>query len=181
LTKPVMQTNSTPVAAAATQPPAPDCVSNHLDARLVGGGYGTGNDFGEIVIWNPSLDPCHLHGQVSFAGYYVDGSRDPYAVTAHPITSGVITMPGTMPPPRDGQDQSDYLVAFMMGPERDDANRPAALCRPQDEGTPEALVLTIGSVTIRTTNKDPGAAQVTSIYGCHGRVLLEGLQGPHQG
>ena len=115
VTKPVMPTGSTALTSAATQPPVPDCISSHLDARFVGGGYGTGNDFGEIVMWNPSREPCQLHGQVSFVGYYPDGSRDPNAITAHPITSGVITMPGNMPPPRDGQDQSDYLVALMMG------------------------------------------------------------------
>jgi hypothetical protein len=178
VTKPVMPTGSTALTSPAPQPPAPDCTSSHLDARFVGGGYGTGNDFGEIVIWNPGPEPCQLHGQVSFAGYYPDGSRDANAITEHPITSGIITLPSSMRPPRDGPDQSDYLVALLMGPERDDPSQPDALCRSQDEGTPAALVLAVGSVTIRTTNKDPGSAQNTSIYGCHGRVLLEDLQGP---
>jgi hypothetical protein len=167
-------------SSPTTQPSAPDCIASHLDARFLGGGFGTGNDFGEMVIWNPGPQPCQLHGRVGFAGYYADGSQDRNAVMEHPMGSGFITLPGTMPPPRDGQDTSDYLVALLMGPERDDATQPDLLCRPQDEGTPAALVLSIGSVTVRTTNKDPRSVQITSIYGCHGRVLLEDLHGPQQ-
>ena len=176
VTKPVMPTESTTPPAA--QPPAPDCASSHLDARFVGGGYATGSDFGEIVIWNRGPEPCQLHGRVRFAGYYPDGSRDPNAVTEHPMTTGRITLPSNMPAPRDGHDLSDYPAALMMGFERDDPDQPDALCRSQDEGTPALLVLGVGSVTMRTANEDPGSGRITSIYGCHGRVLLEDLQRP---
>lgn len=168
------------LTSPATLPSVPDCIAGHLNARFVGGGFGTGDDFGAVVIWNSGAQPCRLHGQVSLAGYYADGSKDHNAVMAHPIVTGFITLPSRMPPPRDGQDQSDYLVAFMMGTERDDRAQPDALCRPHDEGTPSALVLSVGSMTIRTTNMDAGSAQVRSIYGCHGRVLLEDLQGPQR-
>lgn len=172
MTKPVL---STVISSAAILPPAPSCRSGQLKARFVGGGYGTGNDFGAIVVWNPGPTPCQLHGPVSFAGYYSDGSRDPKAVPVRAITSGVIRLPGNMRPPRDGQDLSGYLAAYLMGPERDDSSQPNALCRRQDEGTPAILVLTIGSMTIRTANSDPGSVQVTGVYGCHGQVLLEDL------
>jgi hypothetical protein len=162
--------------SSATQPPA--CRAGQLDARFLGGGYGTGNDFGVLVSWNPGPTPCQLHGPVSFAGYYPDGSRDRNAGLAHPIPGGTITVPGGMPPPQDGQDLSGYLAAYLMGTERDDASQPNALCRRQDEASPATLVLSIGSVTIRTANTDPGSAQVTSVYGCYGRVLLENLQAP---
>jgi hypothetical protein len=175
VTKPVP---ATAASSAAILPPAPDCNSGQLAARFVGGGYGTGNDFGGIVIWNPGPTPCQLHGPVSFAGYYPDGSRDPNAVPVRAITGGVIRLPGNMRPPHDGQELSGYLTAALMGPERDDSSQPNALCRRQDEGTPAVLVLSIGSVTVRTTNSDPGSVNVTSVYGCHGWVLLEDLQGP---
>jgi hypothetical protein len=174
-----------PVAAPATvtstarsSAAPPDCRAGQLDARFVGGGYGTGNDFGTVAIWNPGPTPCQLHGPVSFAGYYPDGSRDRSAGLAHPIAGRTITVPGSMHSPRDGQDLSGYLSAHLMGTERDDASQPDALCRRQDEGTPATLVLSIGSLTFRTANADPGSVQVTSVYGCHGRVLLEDLEGP---
>jgi hypothetical protein len=67
----------------------------------------------------------------------------------------------------------------MMGFERDDGTQPDALCRPRDEGTPAVLDLSVGAVTVTATNADPGSPQSTSIYGCHGRVSLEALYGPH--
>lgn len=181
VTKPVMPARPTSLTPTATEPPVPDCVASQLRARFGGGGYATGNDFGVIVIWNPGPEPCQLHGQDGFAGYYPDGSRDANAHMEQPITSRVITLQGNMPAPRDGRDQSDYLVAFIMGLERDDATQPDALCRPQDEGTPAVLVLSVGTVTVTVTNADAGSLQSASIYGCHGRVVLEELRGPQQG
>jgi hypothetical protein len=179
VTKPVLP-SATALTSPPLQPAAPDCVSGQLGARFIGGGGGGGNDFGEIVIWNPGAEPCQLHGHVRFAGYYPDGSRDSHAVMAHPLTSAVVTLPSNMPPYRDLQDQSGYLAALLMGPERDDPSQPNALCRPQDEGTPAVLVLSLGSVTIRATNEDRESPQNTSVYGCHGRVLLEGIEGPQR-
>jgi hypothetical protein len=163
---------------SSTRPAAADCRSSQLGARFVGGGFGTGNDFGEIVIWNAGTRPCRLHGPVSFAAYYADASRDRKATVNRPITATPSTLPGRMPAPRDGQDPAGYLVAGLMGPERDDPAQPNALCRPRDEGTPASLELSIGSITVQVTNKDSGSPQNTSIYGCHGTVLLVDVRGP---
>lgn len=170
VTKPGPPSNRS--SPTATQPPVADCVSSQLGARFVGGGFGTGNDFGEIVLWNQGTQPCRVLGPVTFAGYYPDGSRDRNATVNRPITAMPSILPGTMPAPRDGQDQGGYLVAGLMGPERDDPTQPNALCRPRDEGTPASLELSIGSITVHVTNKDSSSPQNSSIYGCHGRVLL---------
>ena len=162
----------------ATQLLAADCLSSQLGARFVGGGFGTGNDFGEIVIWNPGTQPCRLHGPVSFTAYYADATRDRKATVNRPITAAPRTLRGRMQAPRDGKDPAGYLVAGLMGPERDDPAQPNALCRPQDEGTPASLELSIGSVAVHVTNKDSGSPQNTGIYGCHGTVLLLDLLGP---
>lgn len=169
---------TTAASTARSSAAPPDCRPGQLVTRFLGGGYGTGNDFGAMAIWNPGSTPCRLHGPVSFAGYYPDGSRDPHAGLAHPIVGGTITMPSAMRSPQDGQNLSGYLVGYLMGTERDDSAQPNGLCRRQDEGTPATLVLSIGSVTVRTANSDPGSVQITSVYGCHGWVLLEDLQAP---
>jgi hypothetical protein len=174
-----MSASPTVLSPVATQPPAPDCDTSKLSARFVGGGYGGGSDFGAIVVWNTGPRPCQLRGSVGFAAYYPGGIRDPNASVVRSMTSGLVRLPPVMPQPRDGQDLSGYLTAYLMGLERDDASQPNALCRKQDELHPSRLVLTIGSETLPVTNLDPRSVQVTSIYGCHGWVLLEDLQAPH--
>jgi hypothetical protein len=170
--------NYTRPSPPATQLAAPECVSSQLGARFIGGGFGTGNDFGEIVMWNPGSRPCRVHGTVSFAAYYADGSRDRQATVNHRITAKFSTLPGETPVPRDGQEGAGYLVAGLMGPERDDPTQPNALCRPRDEGTPASLELSIGSITVQVANKDSSSPQNTSIFGCHGQVLLVDVLGP---
>lgn len=175
VTKPVLPTAS---GSPASKPSAPGCRTDQLSARFVGGGYGGGTDLGAIVVWNAGSQPCQLRGSVGFAAYYSGGIRDLNAGLVQPLTSGLVRLPAFMLPPRDGQDLSGYLTAYLAGAERDDSSQPNGLCRKQDEGTPAALVLTIGALSVRTANSDPGSVQVTSSYGCHGRVLLEDLQGP---
>ena len=60
-----------------------------------------------------------------------------------------------------------------MGPERDDPTQPNGLCRAIDKLSPATLTLTIGSTPITVKNADPASATNKSIYGCHGRILLE--------
>jgi len=167
------------LSLVATRPPALDCDTGKLSARFIGGGYGGGSDFGAIVVWNSGPRSCQLRGSVGFAAYYPGGIRDPNARMVRSMTSGLVRLPPFMLAPRNGQDLSDYLVAYLMGLERDDASQPNALCRKQDELHPSRLVLTIGSETLPVTNLDPSSVQVTSIYGCHGWVLLEDLQAPN--
>ena len=163
---------STPVAGPAS------CIRSALRARFEGGGYGTGNDFGDIFIWNPTRHACVLTGRVSFVAFYRSGVLDRQAVPNRPPGSVRVVLPADMPAPRDGGSQGRYLVALLMGPERDDPGQPDALCRAQDKLAPATLVLRIGAAAFRVANIDAGSIQVRAVYGCHGQVLLEQLRAP---
>lgn len=174
VTKPaVPPTLSTPTPPY--QPSASDCTSDSVRAEFRGGGYGTGNDFGGIWIWNPQTQPCTLRGRVAFTAYLPDGSRDLGAVINRTVTFPPTTLPPNMPTPRNNADPSGYTVALLMGPERDDPAQPDGLCR--SELAPFTLQLTLGTVSLRVRNQATNS-NVKAVYGCHGRVLLEGVIGP---
>lgn len=158
------------------------CRTHDLGARFQAGGYGGGNDFGFIEIWNPGTAQCRLAGTVTFAAFFADGTTDLNARPNRPLAPLNMTLPARMIQPREGADPSKYLVAALMGSERDDPARPDGLCHPQDELTPATLVLSIGRVTLRIRNLDPASPASLGIsravYGCHGQVLLEDLTGP---
>lgn len=179
-TEPVTKPAVPPTVSTPTPPfqsSAPDCTANFVHAEFRGGGYGGGNDFGGIWIWNPQSQPCTLRGRVAFAAYLSDGSPDPGAVINGTVTFSPTTLPANMPAPQNNADPSNYLVAALMGPERDDPGQPNGLCRSQDELTPATLALTLGTVSLRLRNQDADS-QVKAIYGCQGRVLLESVTGP---
>jgi len=162
----------------ASRPAA--CRTQDLGARFQAGGYGGGNDFGSIEIWNPGTAPCRLAGTVTFTAFFADGTADLNARPNRPLRPLNVTLPARMIQPREGAVPSRYLVALLMGPERDDPAQPDGLCR--DELAPATLVLSIGRVTLRIRNLDPASPArrgiSRAVYGCHGRVLLEDLTGP---
>lgn len=172
-----------PVVSLARMPAI--CRANSLGARFQGGGYGGGNDFGSIEIWNPGNFPCRLAGAVSFTALFADGAADLNARSSQPLPPLAVTLPAHMIRPREGADPSAYLVAALMGPERDDPEQLDGLCRPQDDLTPTTLVLSIGRVTLRIPNHDPavppGHGSSRAVHGCYGRVLLEAVAGPRRG
>ena len=171
---------ATPVSRASR---AAACRTQDLGARFQAGGYGGGNDFGSIEIWNPGPAPCRLAGAVTFTAFFADGTIDPNARPNRPLPPVALTLPARMIRPREGADPAGYLVATLIGPERDDPAQPDGSCRAQDELTPATLVLSIGRVTLRIRNQDPtsptGQGRFRAVYGCHGRVLLEDLTSPH--
>jgi hypothetical protein len=176
VTKPaVPPTVSTPTSPF--QPSAPNCTSDSVRAEFRGGGHGGGNDFGGVWIWNPQAQPCTLRGQVAFAAYLADGSRDLGAVTNRTVSFPPTTLPANMRAPANNADGSGYTIAGLMGPERDDPAQPNGVCRSQDELTPDTLELTLGTMSLRAPNHDANS-DVKAIYGCHGRVLLEDVTGP---
>jgi hypothetical protein len=40
---------------------------------------------------------------------------------------------------------------------------------------PAILILTVGATSLTVANKDPTTPSAPSIYGCHGRILLEDI------
>ncbi len=172
-----------PAATPTSQASMPAaCRTHDLGVRFQAGGYGGGNDFGSIEIWNPGTAQCRLAGTVTFTAFFADGTTDLNARPNRPLTPLNMTLPARMIQPGEGADPSRYLVALLMGPERDDPAQPDGLCRAQDELTPATLVLSIGRVTLRIRNLDaasPARLGISrAVYGCHGRVLLEDLTGP---
>lgn len=157
-----------PAAAAVAR-----CRRPNVRARLVAGGLGTGNDFGFIVAWNVGTTRCRIAGAVTFSAYFSDGRRDGQAQPNRQPPPVDVVLPAGMPTYRDGSNQAGYLVAELMGPERDDPRQPDGLCRDQDKLAPATLVLGLGPTTLRVANADGRSRQATQVYGCHGRVLLE--------
>lgn len=162
--------------------PLATCRAQDLGTRFQAGGYGGGNDFGSIEIWNAGPAQCRLAGAVTFTAVFAGGTIDPKARPSRPLAPLAVTLPGHMLRPGEGADTSGYLVATLMGPERDDPTQPDGSCRSQDELTPATLILSIGPVILRIRNQDPaaltGQGLSRAVYGCHGQVLLEGLAGP---
>jgi hypothetical protein len=161
------------------------CRIHDLGARFQAGGYGGGNDFGSVEIWNPGTAQCRLAGTVTFTAFFADGNADPNARPNWRLTPLGVTLPAHMIQPPEGADPSGYLVATLMAPERDDPAQPDGLCRPRDEMPPAAFVLSIGRETLRIRNLDPASpaslGRSRAVYGCHGEVLLEDLTGPQAG
>ena len=171
--------STSPVAAPSIRPAA--CRAQDLGARFQGGEYGTGSDMGSIQIWNVGASPCLLAGAITFAASFANGVIDANAHRNQPLPPLSATLPAHMPPPKEGADPTEYLVASLDGPERDDPAQPSGLCRRQDELTPDILELSIGDVTLVVSNQDDapaGLGQIHAVYGCHGLVLLEDVTPP---
>jgi hypothetical protein len=178
LTATVIGACGSPVSPRA---PAP-CTPGDLGALFHGGGYATGNDFGTILIWNSGSSPCQLDGKVRFTALYANGGRDPGARLNRPLPPLRVVLPAAMTRPAEQADTSAYVAAQLMGPERDDPQQPNGLCRTGNEAAPATLQLSIGGLTLRVTNLDPGTpvgpGNSRAVYGCHGQVLLEQITSP---
>ena len=160
--------------------PIPTCQTLNLRATYRGGGLGTGNDFGSIVVWNTGPRPCALSGRVGFSAWLADGARDAAAGTEKTVTVAATLAPRT-PQPTPGADlsQGSYLQALLTAPERDDPGQPDGLCRTRDKLTPKVLRLTIKAIALDVPNHDPHAdGRLRSLYGCHGRMTLTGIEPP---
>ena len=120
----------------------------------------------------------HL-SKIDFTAYFADGARDQEARTIQPAVLHPVALSARMTAPPDGSNIDNYLYVTLAGAERDDPSQPDGECRPAEELTPTSLVLTIGSVTLRTSNDDEGSLmRHPSIYGCHGTVLVESAPHP---
>jgi len=132
-----------------------------------------------VVIWNASSVACQLGGRVEFAAYFADGSRDVAARNNQPIVLAPVTLVPGMTAPPEFTDIDHYLFMALAGAERDDPTQVDGTCRPADELSPSKLVLTVGTVSVKTPNSDLGTpSRAPSIFGCHGKVLLEAAHLP---
>lgn len=165
-------TTATPTAEIAA------CPQGALQARMSGGGMGTGNDIVSITVWNTSGQPCHLTGDVRFAATDATGAPVTNARLGSAPRTVSVVLPANTPAPVTGQPLAagQYLTAIVFGYERDDPNQPNGLCRTQDEITPATLTLGIGQLEFQVTNHDPGPADVKAAYGCHGKIRLEQIE-----
>jgi hypothetical protein len=163
----------TPISAGA---PSRSCRSPDLAGQFRGGGYATGNDFGEILIRDVAASPCMIGGALGFTALDMAG---------RPIGRATLNLPSTIPPTvltantrsaRDGNAPTirAYLIVPLIGAERDDPTTANGLCNLNDEIRPTTLIVEIGSVCVPVANYDPNSPQVTAVYGCHGTVLAEG-------
>src|SRR5215469_18452299 len=71
--RPVASLSTHGLAAARADIPAA-CGARNLGASFQAGGYGGGNDFGSIEIWNSGTSPCRLAGTVTFIALFADGA-----------------------------------------------------------------------------------------------------------
>ena len=101
------------------------CHASGLGVRFQGGGYGGGNDFASIYIWNPGPVPCQLAGAVTFTAFFAGGATDQNARTT--LQHLAVTLPARMTRPGEGADPSRSLTAYQMGPERQDPAQPNGL------------------------------------------------------
>ena len=169
-------------ATQARRPPP--CRTRELRARFLAGGYGTGDDFGSIAIWNPGPASCRLTGAVTFTALFADGSTDSKAGVTRQVPRLAAVLPVHAIRPRTA-DLPGYLTALLAGFERDDPSQPNGLCRAQDELTPAILVPSIGRMVLYVRNQDQAVRASRGIsravYGCHGDVVLEDVTGPGPG
>ena len=157
----------------AGSPPVRLCRTGDLAAVFSGGGFGTGNDFGSLIIWNHSPARCELSGVPKFSAYYRDGRRDRHVEVNEPWRPLHIVLPGHMPAFVRPRGLAGYVMAVLIGPERDDPARRDGTCREADKRGPARLILELDAAVVNVRNRDPDPrSDVDAVFGCHGRVLL---------
>lgn len=185
-------TPSQPVApsSAASKPPArivfsaapngSPCRPVQLVARFASGGFGTGNLFGGVVVRDTSRHPCLLRGPVGFSAVEADGAVDLNATVIRDRRTRHVD--ALLPPTKQWARRHPNFVDFILqGEYRDDRHGPRALCTNANEVTPAMLIITVGRLRFAVTNRDlrdRSAWGVTTIYGCHGNIMLSGIDGP---
>jgi hypothetical protein len=160
---------------------APACRRHQLTARFRAGGYGAGNDFGNIEIRNTGSGPCRLAGSVGFAAYFADGRRDSNAVVeVHRDYASALLLPTRHW--QSAEIREALADVIVSGEYRDDPAQPDALCRTQDEGHPLTLIVTIGQRVFRVQNYDAAGRNdgygLMWVEGCHGQLSVSGIVRP---
>jgi len=175
----------TPSATSSPLGAAP-CTPRDLRLSYRGGGLGTGNDFGEIVVRDVGVTPCALSGSVS-----VQALRTPNGplITIYgggtnlrgPSTfpAGLILTPnappdvGTTPLPTNVTEAAISL----QGGERDDP-KTGAMCATSDEVTPGDWKVEMAGSTFVVANRQepPGPDGPAGLFACRANFNLEGAR-----
>jgi hypothetical protein len=148
-----------------------------------GGGLGTGNDFGSIVIRNIGAAPCRLDGSANVVA--LNGRQHPLQLFRSPAS--VEVPPGLVLSVNAPAWLGSHLpaegvvmgVVDIMGGERDNP-RSGQICAASDEVTPAYWQVTMLGHSWTVANKDPGAGptdqpQVPSSYACLGNFSVFGV------
>jgi len=168
----------TPTASASAEPA---CSPSQLGLAYHGGGLGTGNDFGGIVVRNISPFPCVLTGTVGVQA--LTAPSDP------PITlfGGGTDLPGpseipmgfvltprapasTGPSPLPADVKEAFIA--LVGGERDDP-KTGMDCRPSDEVTPAYWRVRIVGGSFIVRNHDGG--DVPALFACRAGFGIDGV------
>jgi hypothetical protein len=108
-----------------------------------------------------------VSGDVEFAAYFRDGSKDANAHPERHIVATRIVMPARMPPFKHGRTTINMWV-FLAAPQFNAQSN----CR--NHIAPATFVWSIGILTFRVANNDPGADQNKRLAGCDATILLNG-------
>ena len=171
VTKPVLP-QASPSASPAADLPAPPCWPSDLGSRYFGGGDGGQTAMGGIAIWNRGPRTCRVAGRVEIAAISPGGAADTAVVGNRPLPPVDANLPPNTPAYEDAAGLDGYLDALLAAPQFNSAPSCTRF------SGPATFVLSIGSLSFRTPNNDPSAAQNTVLKGCDGRILLEGLEAP---
>lgn len=159
----------------------PPCAPDAVSLTYRGGGFGTGDNFGVIVLTNTGRVTCEVRrvrlrvSPVNAMHHEIrTGPRWENVVTAAHIT---LTAHGGPPRwghrPRAGDQWGEILIG---GNGRDDARSPSALCAPKNEVTPYAWRVT-GSFHAIVRNLDayiaahPTRGSSPAVYACADPIL----------
>jgi hypothetical protein len=157
-------------SASADRSPASSvrrCERQDLRSRYLGGGAGGQTLFGVLVVRNVSAQPCRVTGDVEFVAYFNDGTKDANARTDGHIDAVRIVLPARMPPFKHGH-TSINMWALLSAPQFNAQSN----CR--NHTAPAVFVWSIGALTFRVANNDPGADQNRRLAGCDATILLNG-------
>jgi hypothetical protein len=159
---------------------APACRRAQLALRYRAGGFGTGNDFGGIIISDIGPQPCRIAGRVQVTGLGADGRPVTNTVSASISPPGVLS-PGAAPIPAFAAPPPGELVYYWLlaaeyrdGPPGVDHG----YCQPLWV-IPDAWRVSLADGTVFTVaNADPPNASPMSPSGglitCQGRLGADG-------
>jgi hypothetical protein len=166
-----------PLPVTSSEPETfPTCAPGQVSFTYRAGGFGTGNNFGVIVMANVGAATCELRN-LRLAVSPVD--RTGRVISTQPGWVNVaraarLTLSAHGGPPRGEQTppQGDqWAVVLLGGGGRDDPREPNGLCAPRHEVTPYAWRVT-GTFSATVRNIDtymvahPSRGSSPSIYAC---------------